>query len=76
MIEKIEYSNKDSICYVVIDEDILENGDVPLSQSYIINQAGHKFPLCSSFRAIRTKSQYVLNPLEQMIIENMQLDDE
>lgn len=77
-ITKIRYCNDREECYIIINEDILEDGTVPSSIGYIINKKGHKFPLASSFRAKRSEKYEFsfLDPISSMLIENMFIDTE
>ena len=73
-ITRIRYYNDKEECYIIINEDILEDGTVPSSIGYIINSKGHKFPLTLSFRAKRGKKEN--DPLSSLLIENMFIDME
>lgn len=75
-ITKIRYYNDREECYIIINEDILEDGTVPSSIGYIVNQKGHRLPLASSFRPKRgnKRESSFLDPISNLLLENMFLD--
>ena len=73
-ITRISYSTPGGIDFLIIEEDILENGAVPTSIGYIINSKGQKLPLAHTFRSQTSSTSELDITLISILLENIKIE--